>query len=418
MKKLLFSGWLVFQQLVAVTQPLGNDTLRLNLVAAEAALLKSNLNLIAAYYDIDAAEAELIQARLWVNPNFVWNQDLYSNEQNRYFNVKNQRLVQVEQVFSIAGKHTNTVRLARISLEQNRLQVEDILRSLLFELGQSFFALEASQQKQRLLQATVARYDQLIASAEERLRVGAMASNEVVRLKSEQIAVRAELRQNQNDILNHLSVVRILLNLKESVYVVADQEEMPGNEPVVLHQLIDYALSQRPDHLLKLKQVSYQNQNLRLQKSLAIPDLNIAYQPHDKGSNYVRPYQGVNLEFNVPFFNRNQGNIKLAKVRITQAQTFLALSETTVRNEVAMAYEQFVNSKRGFEDYTTEFLQQTESLNTNANDNYTKKNINILEFIDLQRIYIINKTQYIDLRNAYLTSVNQLNFSVGKKVIP
>jgi cobalt-zinc-cadmium efflux system outer membrane protein len=416
MKKIVFSGWLLLQQLMSVAQPL--DTLHLNLETAEAALLKSNLNLVAAYYEIDAAEAELIQARLWANPNFVWNQDLYSNEQNRYFNVKNQRLVQVEQVFSIAGKHTNTVRLARISLDQNRLQAEDVLRSLLFELGQSFFALEASQQKQQLLQSTVARYDQLIASAEERLRVGAMAANEVVRLKSEQIAVRAELRQNQNDVLSHLSTVRILLNLNENVYVVASQQQMPGSEPVVLHQLIDVALSSRPDHLLKIKQVSYESQNLRLQKSLAVPDLNIAYQPHDKGSNYVRPYQGVNLEFNVPFFNRNQGSIKLAKVRITQAQAFFTLSETTVRNEVATSYEQFVNSKRGFEDYTAEFLQQTELLNTNANENYSKKNINILEFIDLQRIYIINKTQYIDLRNAYLTSVNQLNFSVGKKVIP
>ena len=375
-----------------------SDTLKITITQAKQLLIKQNLALIANRYAIDIADAELIQAKLWSNPNFVWNQDLYSNEQNSYFNIDNQRLVQVEQLFSISGKHTNTVKLAKLSVEQSKLQVQDVLRSLFFDLGNHFFNLKAAQQKHALLESTVGRYNQLIQSAEERLRVGAMAPNEVLRLKSEQIAVRTEAIQNKNEILNELSAVRILLNLNEQVYVKALRENIEII-PNTLSGLIDQALGSRADYLISRNQIKFENRNLKLQQSFAVPDFTIAYQPHDKGSNYVRPYQGVNLEFNIPVFNRNQGNIKMARSKIAQAEANFSLSENTVRNEVSSSYDQFVNSKNGYEEYTEEFLKQTEELNINANENYQKKNINILEFIDLQRIYIINKTQYIELRN-------------------
>jgi outer membrane protein, heavy metal efflux system len=384
---------------------------------AKAMLMKSNLSMLAGYYNIEKAEAELIQTRLWNNPNFVWNQDLYSNELNQYFNFRNQKLIQIEQIFSIAGKHTNSVKLSRLGVELSKLQYQDVIRSLLFEMGDHYFGLEAAQLKQQLYDSTLVQYDQLIKSAEERLRVGAMASNEVLRLKSEQIAVKSQAIENRNEALSEMSAVRILLNLDENVYVQTLDDKAPVGSTETLYLLIDQALTHRPDFMLNRKQLSYENQNLKLQKSIAIPDLNIAYQPHDKGSNYVRPYQGANLEFNIPLFNRNQGNIKMAKAQISQAEIQLLLSENTVRNEVAKSYEQFLNTKKGYESYTTEFMNLTEELNTHANQNYSRKNINLLEFIDLQRIYIINKTQYIDLKNAYFRAINQLNFSIGRDVV-
>jgi cobalt-zinc-cadmium efflux system outer membrane protein len=396
--------------------PIAYDTLTLTKSAAQQVLIRENLELVAKRYDVAIADAEWVQSRLWSNPNLVWNQDLYSNEQNKYFNVKNQRLVQVEQFFSIAGKHTHTVRLAKLGVELSKLQVQDVLRALLFELGEQFSLLEAAQQKQALYRSTLARYEQLIQSAEERLRVGAMASNEVLRLRSELIAVKSEAIQNNKEILEELSGLRILLNLKETVYVKAVQETLPIISVQAFDDLISMALEMRPDYAIARKQIDFESQNLRLQKAIAVPDLNIAYQPHDKGSNYVRPYQGVNLEFNVPVFNRNQGNIKMAKAKVAQAAAQSNHTEIRVRNEVASSFEQYLNSKTGFDEYSQEFLRQTEELNSNANVNYAKKNINLLEFIDLQRIYIINKTQYIELRNAYLRSINQLSFSIGKEI--
>src|SRR3954470_19316448 len=99
---------------------------------AKARLLSSNLGLLAAYYDVDIAKAQVIQARLWNNPYFIFNGDMYNTETNEYFHFRNQHLLQLEQTFSYAGKHTNTVKLARVNVEMAEKQMEDVLRSLLF----------------------------------------------------------------------------------------------------------------------------------------------------------------------------------------------------------------------------------------------------------------------------------------------
>jgi cobalt-zinc-cadmium efflux system outer membrane protein len=324
--------------------------------------------------------------------------------------------VQVEQVFSISGKYVNRVRLAKLGIEQNKLALQEAIRGLMMDLGEHFLALNALQQKAALYQSTLARYDELIKSAEDKLRVGAMSSNEVVRLRSELIAVKAEATHNQNDILAEMSALRIILNLTEDVNIETIDKSPTTNIAFEMAKLISDAMENRPDYKLSINQIDYQKQDLKLQKSMAVPDIKLAYQPHDRGSNYVRPYQGLNLEMPLPLFDRNQGNIKMAKAKISQAELNFQLAENTLRNEVQESYAQMINSKKGFEEFSDEFLKRIEELNTNAIYNYGKKNINLLEFIDLQRIYIQNKLQFIDLKNEYQRAINKLNFTVGKQL--
>ena len=89
----------------------------LSLTEAKTRLLNYNLGLLAAYYEVNIAKAQVIQARVWNNPYFIFNGDMWNSETNEYFAVRNQLLVQIEQTFSIAGKHTNTVKLAKVGVE-------------------------------------------------------------------------------------------------------------------------------------------------------------------------------------------------------------------------------------------------------------------------------------------------------------
>ncbi len=394
------------------------DTLRLNYEEAQKMLLRENLQLLSSYYDISLAEADLVQAKLWTNPYLVWNQDLYSIEKNQYFNETNQRLIQFNQTFSIAGKYTNTVKLAKISVELNKLMLQDVLRCLLYELGTKFLNLNALQQKNTLYTNTLAKSQQLIKSAENKYRVGAMPLNELTRLKSELIAVQTEAIHNRNDILVEMTDLKNLLNVPNGRYIqVADYQPDMSASALNTETLITDALANRTDYLLSKKQIQYQERDLKLQKSTAMPDIMLGYQPNDKGSNYVRPYQGLVLEMNVPLFNRNQGGIQRAKVKIDQAKSQNQFAELKIRNEVQQSYDKLFNSRQGFEAFSQSFLQTIEDLNRNSINNYDKKNINLLEYIDLQRIYIQNRLQFIELQNEYLNAINQLNFSIGKQII-
>lgn len=393
------------------------QTISLTYEQAEARMLKENLRLLAAYYDINLAEAKAMQAKLWNNPYVIWNQGLYSVEKNDYFNAQRQSLIQVEQVFSIAGKHTHTVKLAKINVEISNLVVQDVLRGLSLELSNSYAALNAFQQQDALFQTVLEKFNQLISASEQQLRTGTMAGNEVVRLKSEQTAIQAEALRNRNDIEDTMSRLRILLHLPADTYVETVEHLTRIDSLQSLPALITAALESRPDYKLSRRSMDYETRNLRLQKSMRVPDLKLAYQPHDRGSNYVRPYVGFNIEMPLPIFDRNQGNIQGAKIKVKQAELNNRQQETIVTNEITSAYYQLLNTQKGLNNYSLPFIQQLEELNTNANANYNKRNISILEYIDQQRIYIQTKIQQIELKNQYNQSVNQLNFSVGKEIL-
>ncbi len=391
------------------------DTMTLPYLEAQKILLRDNLEILSKYYDISMAEADLVQAKLWRNPYFIWNQDMYSVNRNDYFNFKLQTLIQVEQVFSISGKHTNSVKLAKVGIKQSKTQLQEVLRGLLYELGTIYMELYTLQRKQILYNTTLEKYKSLIESAENKLRVGAMSKNEVLRLKSEELAIKSEILKNKNEVIEDLSKLRQLLNFKENVYIITQNKNASTvNEPTI-DELLQIA-QDRPDIALARADMEYARTDLKLQRSNAVPDVKLGYQPVDRGSNYVRPYSGLVFEMSIPIFDRNQGNIKSAKAKINQVSVRQLTLDNQIRNEVAEAYSKLLNTKEALKQFTPEFLADIDDLNKNSQKNYDRKNINLLEYIDLQRIYLQNQLQYIDFQNEYQKSINQLNFSVGKEI--
>jgi outer membrane protein, heavy metal efflux system len=383
----------------------------------KARLLKSNLTMLASYYDINIAKAELIQARLWNNPYFVFNGDLYSNETNEYFNFRNQHLLQIEQTFSYAGKHTNTVKLARINTEIAEKQLEDILRSLLFEAGNLYSDLAALQEKAFLYRQVMLNYNKLMEASKKQLEVGAISVTEAIRLESEYLAVKTEAITNSNEQESVMKDLRILLRFPEDTVFLVEQKIPIVAQDFDVRVLAEQAATTRPDIQVRKSDVKYQERNLKLQRSVGVPDVKLAYQPRDRGSNYVRPYQGFNVEFNLPLFDRNQGAIKAAEYSVAKSNLMFDQIENQVKNEVFAAYNRFKNSSAGLVNYSPQLLDRLHELNRSTNDNFQKRNISLLQFIDYQRIYILTNTQLIELKQQYLNHANELNFACGTTLI-
>jgi outer membrane protein, heavy metal efflux system len=384
---------------------------------AKARLMKANLSLLASYYDINIAKAIVIQAKLWNNPYFVFNGDLYSIETNEYFHFRNQHLLQVEQTFSYAGKHTNTVKLARVGVEMAEKQMEDVLRSLLFEMGNTYCDLAALQSKQILYQQVISNYDRLMAATRKQLEVGAISLTEALRLESEYVTVKTDAIENYNEKEKVIANLRILLRLPQDTTFYVEQKVPIVSQEFDVKLLAEQAVTLRPDLQVKKFDKKYQERNLKIQKSTGVPDLKLAYQPRDRGSNYVRPYQGFNVEFSIPLFDRNQGNIKAAEFNVKKSSLEFEQIENQVRNEVVASYNRYRSSNSGLANYKPEFLDRLGQLNKSNNENFQKRNIGLLQFIDQQRIFILTNIQMIELKKQYLNNVNELNFTVGTTLI-
>ncbi|MFZ4630688.1 MAG: TolC family protein [Bacteroidia bacterium] len=396
----------------------GQDTLRLSLVQTKALMLKQNLQLVASHFDLEASEANLLQARAWNNPYFNWNQDLYSIEKNKYLNYRNQFLVQIDQVFSIAGKYTKTVKLAKLENKGNRLQVQDIMRALLYECSLLYKEALLLQAKQALYRDSEESYRLVIESAQKQSELGFLSTKELIRLQSELLALRTESSQNTSAMHQAIGQIKMLLNLRPDVELVLEEPLSWPQEAPPLPTLFTQGENNRADYLWSRNQVQVGEAQVQLQKSKAIPDITFGYQPKDRGSNYVRPYSGIEVGFELPLFHRNAGNIKAAQAQFKKTEIEVQRKENQLYNEIASSVKSFVETRQSFERFSLAFMDEVENLQESAEQNYLKKNINILEYIDLKRIYIQNRMQYLEVRSKLLESAGHLNFVVGTEIMP
>ncbi len=393
-----------------------NQKVKLTFADGKNRLLAENLKLLATYYNIELAEAEIEQARLWNNPYFVWNSEMYSMAQNRYFNANNQVLVQVEYVFSVSGKRINAIKQANLSKEIATLAFNDVIRGLISEYSNTYYSLNSLQEKEEIYQRTISQFQDVIELSELKLKLGVSSENDVIRLKTEYLSLNSTLNAIKNERLQVEASLKTMLNFNVNTTIETQKINYTIGNGINVGLLIDSAKANRPDLHIAEKNITLNELVYKGQRKLAIPDLKLGYQPIDKGSNYVRPYSGMVFEMSLPIFNRNQGNIAASKVNIQQSKYAFEYATKELENEVSAAYFNLINVKNTHAQFTEDMLQKMEDLSVNAKANYEKRNISLIEFIDHQRAFLENKTNWIDANAQFYQSINNIHFIVGKEI--
>jgi len=389
------------------------ETISFNYEDGKAKMLKENVKLLAEYYNLDIAEAEIQQQRLWENPLFVWNAEMYNIAENNYFNFGNQKLLQIEYSFSVSGKRINAIKEARIAADIAKLALSDVIRVLVLEYSNDFYELIELREMNELLNQAAAQYDRLIAQYTLGSTLGTNSESELIRLKAEKQSILAEINENEKEVLALELNLKMLMNYPGSIRL------NPQRSPVVMSQnlseekLFDLAELNRPDLHIAQKNIALNQATLKKERSNSIPNVNLGYQPHDQGSNHVRPYQGMVFEMGIPVFNRNQGNIAKAKIQIQQSSLLLVYKTEEVKNEVIMAKESLLRAQELKNSFDSELIDKMETLSKEAKMNYERKNISLYEYIDFQRSYIDNKLNFIEANRKYNQAINFLNFNVG-----
>lgn len=412
MKRFLLFIFAVTLSVKIVAQP---DTV-LTLSRAKSDLLRKNLFLLASHYNISQAEAQLVQAKVWSNPNINWFQEAYNIEQEKYFRATNQFETQITQTISIAGKHTNTVKLAKINVDLSKAQFEDAIRSLLFELTNTYNNLAAVDQKTKLYGEVLNNYEKLQAASKKELQVGSISVTEDLRIKSEYISVKADAVANANLREELLGRLKTLLQYRKYTLFRTEQRLPVFNGVFLEDTLVKQTLRTRADLKFAYLYQQYQERNLKLQKSISLPDLTIGFD-YDKGGNYTRDYSGLMIQLPLPIFDRNQGRIQESQFKVKQADLQYQYLQRMAVQQTASAFRQYKKNYEALSDYSPEYLDKLKSLNENTQLFFQKRNISLLEFIDYQRVYINTQLQLIELRQQYLNSIHQLNFSIGTQLI-
>src|SRR3569833_3049527 len=286
------------------------DTLILTLKQAENQFLKNNLQLIAQRYNIDNANAAVITAKLFPNPDLSFSNGIAASDATQGPAYKEQSFA-ISQLFATAGKRNKSVRLAKIGVEQAKYQFFDLLRTLKFMFFSDFYTIYFRQQSAKVYNQEIVSLGKTLTVFKDQYQKGNIAQKEVLRIQSQLYSQQTEYNSLVSGIDTTESELKMLIKAPVSAYLDPQLRGAGGGgqrgAATPYQRLLDSAYVNRYDLRYSKAAVEYNNMNLQVQKATAVPDLSLS-QNYDKLGAYGNNFLGAGVGFSLPFYSRNQGN--------------------------------------------------------------------------------------------------------------
>ncbi|TKK66710.1 TolC family protein [Ilyomonas limi] len=400
-----------------------SDTIIYSLNNIDRRFLDSNLNLLAAHYNVDAGRALIQQAKLWQNPIISTDQNIYAG--NRFFehgkdmygNPTGEYYVQLQQLIQTAGKRGKQIALATTNTKLSELQLQDVLRNLRYQLHQDYYTIAQLLATKELLTAQLARLNNLENAMQAQLQAGNIAQKDYLRIQALVIALQQDITENNKNIVAAEQDMKMLLQANDNVFIKpADVLQNNVTLPPDVNVLIDTAKAVNARYLLQLSQQTYAAQNLNYQKALRVPDVTVAPE-FDRNSNYVPDYVGLGISLPLPLWNRNQGNIKSAEFGIKQQQTEVLAAATQLRSNITSAYQRLLLTYQQNNVTQKTFYSNYQKLFANMLQSYQQRQISLLELLDFIDSYQQAQMRLLQQQFNLQLAKEELNYEVGTDVI-
>ena len=400
------------------------DTVSLSIDEVDKRFLDSNLSLLAAHYNVDAGKALIQQAKLWPNPVLNTDQNVYS--QNQFFqhgkdlngNPTGQYFIQVQQLILTANKRGKQINLATTNARIAELQLQDLLRNLRYQLHNDYYNIAQFLNSRNLVTAQLDRLRNLQTAMEGQLKAGNISQKDYLRVQALVIGLEQDLAQADRSLVLAEEDIKMLLMLRGNTFVKPNTTESNTDMalPTNVDSLIETARQNNAFYLLQQTQHLYSLQNVTYQKALAAPDVTVGPE-FDKNSNYSPNYVGLSISLPLPFWNRNQGNIKAAEFTASQQRTQAQAADVQIQSNVSAAFQRLLLIYNVNNNTQKEFYNNYKNLFNNVVQSYQQRQISLLEFLDFADSYQQVLSRSLEQQNNLQLAKEELNYQVGTIVI-
>ena len=408
------------------------DTLKLSRQQYEEIFLKQNLLLLAEKYKIDQAEALVLQAKLWPNPNLSLNDvNLWtSSKQLSYLDeplpqvfgsaMKNTQFsVQLEQQIMTAGKRRKQINLENLGVTIAEQEFEDLLRQLKYEFRNTLTELQYLQLYSKVFFKQRDLVQNLLQAYKKQLDNNYISKGDYMRLQTLQFELSKEINELSKERNEKEKDLRIFLSITDqtSLWVLEDdfKPDLQKLQNIALLNLQDEFITNRPD----VKRAELENKQFKslllYEKAQAIPDvsLNASY---DRGGGVWPSFFGFGLAIDLPVFNRNQGAISYAKLGVEN--TNLRFSEIRLRAQAQLNqnYKDFTAAIEFYETIDVDFEQDLDDIFESYTRNFINRNISMLQYLDFQKAYLENKKIILESKKEIHLHLEKLQYHIGKEI--
>jgi outer membrane protein, heavy metal efflux system len=322
----------------------------------------------------------------------------------------------ISYLFERGHKRQHRLQAARDQTAVTRAQITDAERTLAFNVGQQFVSVLLAESTLQFALEDLKGFQETVDISQAQFKAGFIGEGDFLKIK-------LQLLQFQTDVSSaRLAKVQALVALRQFLGynavpadydVIGDLAYQPFQAK--LEDLQMRALRERPDfRAAELGITAAQSQYL-LAKANAKVDVNGTYDfTHVSGENTA----SIFANFELPIFNRNQGEIARTNYALAQAKEQEQSASDTVLSDVANAYEAVKSNDEVVQLYTSGYLKQAQDSRDISEYAYKRGAASLLDFLDAERSYRSTQLAYRQALASYMTALEQLKEALGTRNLP
>jgi cobalt-zinc-cadmium efflux system outer membrane protein len=369
---------------------------------------------LAKRLDADIAAADRITAGLFPNPQVSTQALLIPDPRQRtdagfLAGPNSQWLLQFSSSIPMGGKRKRAMNLADRNAEWASSLVADAAVQTAYDAGRKWLDVWFVAINRQLVEEAKANIDNLVAINEARARNEVITKVELARTQILQEQYDLQRRSLERDAANESRSLQMLLGLPEVRPVDMGDGFSPVAVPESLVELLAYAQVHRSDRRAAQAALAAMTSSLAYQRSLAAPDVTVSavWNPQN-----AVPYVGLGVGVELPFFSRNQGNIRKAELSEEQGRRALRAVEQRIETDIRNAFETYRERLETNRRYAAIIAQAGQVLDT-IRYAYLRGQTTLIDFLEAQRTWFETKKQLYETLLSFRQSYWDLLLATG-----
>jgi len=374
--------------------------------------LKNNRELQAAKHRVPEAKGALLQAGLRPNPTLemsLGNGAIVRN--SGYWDGS----IGYSQMIELGGKRARRVEVAEAGSRAVGFEIQDRERNLRAAIHAAFIDWLAAQRNLDSSRQLLALTTQSLKVVQARVQQGEAPRLDQSLLDVELSRIETEIQVFQSQANRALDTIRALAGLApEDPVTLAGALDLPPVAPELEHltQVRTQALSDRPDIRFLREAERSSAAEIRLERANAIPNLTASIR-YGYTYDFIQRVQ-INPAFSVPITdrcpiitagvsidlpwrNRNQGNIEAASARLNNTRSRREHQELTAANEIAGATRRLAATRAAAIHFEKSVLARAGENLRVVRGVYEHGELRLLDVLNEQRRLMDSQRTYTDL---------------------
>ncbi len=364
---------------------------RLSLRQAVERALESHPLLPVAEQRTQAAAGHRMQAGLSPNPRLVLqseNTRPYGNPSFSYLH-DTDNFAYLQNTFETAGRRAHRIDLADRSVRRTQVETDLLRQQIAARVAAAYWSAAGTRRIHALLLEDGVTMRSMVDYHAVRVREGAMAEADLirVRLEAQRLSVSANLARLESE----RARIHLLREMGQTEFPPLDLTDGIEREPEAPPVLVDGALAARAEMRIARAAIEQAQANQRLQAANARPNVDVLF-GYKRTAGLDTMLGGVQVD--LPFANRNQGNIASASADFRLAQSNLAATEALIRAEIAAAETEYAIRRNEIAEALKPTLEQAAETYRIAEAAYKAGGTDLLRLLDAQRLRTESQIAY------------------------